>query len=741
MKPRLVSFLKEQLVPVVICFGLAVALGSTSWLQRLENTTLDLVTQFRSNPKVRNLLSLPASSADPRVVTVGIDDSSIEGYGRWPWDRKVHAKFMYGVSFGKPPVVAWDILFVEPSADQSSDEVLQAAAAELKGRVVFGAYATNDDPSQPALEHAHNQPLTRIEGDLSRLPTSDFALRPIPQLQQVGQTAFCDTPPGTDGMRRTVPMLQQVGGQVYPSLSLQTLMVYAGIRPEQVRIVLGDAIYLEGDTFKRRIPINEKGLYFVNYRYAIKGANIVSYERLTENYYANYVKNEPVDGLPVIDDKILIVGQVSTGLSDNGVTPFGAETPLVLVHANVIDNILNEDYAYVCPQLPIFLIGVLLGVCGLVFLSKRSLAAKCTYALSLLVLYFVTAAALWVCKGAVLPFLWPTLGFLGLQIFMIVQQLIREQRSKQHIKGMFGTYVSPDLVNRMIESGQSPQLGGHEETITAYFSDIQAFSAFSEKLPPDRLGELMNEYLTACTDIIQEEGGTLDKYIGDAVVAMFGAPLPLPDHAFRACVAGQRIHLKLAELRAKWKSQGALWPEIVHEMQSRIGLNTGSAIVGNFGSRTRFAYTMLGDNVNLAARMESGAKSWGVYSMCTEATRTACERDGGDRVVFRALGRIVVKGRTSAVPIFEIVGLKENVSDQTRECLRLFEAGLARYYVRDWEGALALFSQSQALEPNQPGITPGVGSNPSRIYTEIVGRYQIAPPPENWEGEYVMTVK
>src|SRR5690606_21525982 len=136
---------------------------------------------------------------------------------------------------------------------------------------------------------------------------------------------------------------------------------------------------------------------------------------------------------------------------------------------------------------------------------------------------------------------------------------------------------------------------------------------------------------------------------------------PLPDHAFRACLASQRVQLKIVELRAKWKAEGDRWPPIVHEMQTRIGLNSGPAIVGNMGSRTRFNYTMMGDNVNLAARMESGAKTWGVYSLCTQATRDACVRDGGDRIVFRALGKVVVKGRSSAVPIFEIVGLKENV--------------------------------------------------------------------------------
>jgi adenylate cyclase len=211
---------------------------------------------------------------------------------------------------------------------------------------------------------------------------------------------------------------------------------------------------------------------------------------------------------------------------------------------------------------------------------------------------------------------------------MMGRRALAEQRAKEQIKGMFGAYVSPELVNRMVNSGVSPELGGHDEEITAYFSDIQSFSTFSEKLKSGPLVELMNEYLTACTDIVQAEGGTLDKYIGDAVVAMFGAPIPMKDHAFRACVATQRVHLKLAELRDHWKSQGEKWPEIVWKMQTRIGLNTGVCMIGNMGSRTRFNYTMMGDDVNLAARMESGSKSWGAYTMCSEATKLACETHG-----------------------------------------------------------------------------------------------------------------
>jgi adenylate cyclase len=164
-------------------------------------------------------------------------------------------------------------------------------------------------------------------------------------------------------------------------------------------------------------------------------------------------------------------------------------------------------------------------------------------------------------------------------------------------------------------------------------------------------------------------------------------------------------------------------------------------MIGNMGSRSRFNYTMMGDNVNLAARMESGAKAWGVYSMCSDATKLACEQHGGDHVVFRPLGRIIVKGRTKAVPIYEIVGLKEDMTPRTRECLALFEQGLAKYYARDWDGALALFAQSRDLEANVPGVTPGVMSNPSLVYLDITADYRREPPPENWDGVYVMKEK
>jgi adenylate cyclase len=412
----------------------------------------------------------------------------------------------------------------------------------------------------------------------------------------------------------------------------------------------------------------------------------------------------------------------------------------VLVHANLLNNVLADDFARRVPDWVIWGAALLVGYAGLGFVAERSVILLGGGTVLGLVGYLALGVWAWVWFSWWFPLAAPLLGFGMLQFIVIGYRIVQEQRQKQEIKGMFGSYLSPVIVAQLVKSRHLPELGGYVEEITAYFSDIQGFSTFSEKLPPDRLVALMNEYLTACTDIIQEEQGTLDKYIGDAVVAMFGAPIALPDHAYRACVTATRVQARIGELRAKWRGEGDVWPEVVKNMRARVGLNTGRCVVGNMGSRTRFSYTMMGDDVNLAARMESGAKQWGAYAMCTEVTRLACEKHGGDRVVFRPLGRIVVKGRSEPTPVHEIVGLKADVTAQTHECLELFRQGLERYYARDWRGAVELFTRSAPLEPLQSGVF-GVTGNPSAVYLTMLDHLQIDPPGEGWNGVYVMKEK
>jgi adenylate cyclase len=508
-----------------------------------------------------------------------------------------------------------------------------------------------------------------------------------------------------------------------------------------VVVKLGDAIEVKAPLAQRRIPIDAAGRYQINFRHRSEDFTMYGYHQAFAALQGRYEGRAEAGPPPQISGRIVLIGQVAEGLTDFGPTPFSPLTALMLVHANMIDNILNEDYTRRVPAGYIWAGGLVLGVVGLALFSERRLRAQATFALGIPLAYLSASTFAWIDGSWVTPWMGPLLGFGLVQIFMIGRRVVLEQRAKEQIKGMFGSYVPPQVVARMVESREMPKLGGVEADITAYFSDIQDFSTFAEILSPERLVELMNDYLTACTDIIHEEGGTLDKYIGDAVVAMFGAPIALPGHAFHACVTTYRVQQKLVELRHKWNSEGDKWPGLVGRMQSRIGLNSGPVVVGNMGSRMRFNYTMMGDNVNVAARMESGAKAWGVYSMCTEATREACEAHTKDGIVFRPLGRIRVKGRSIAVPIFEIIGPRDTLSARTAECVDLFSRGLALHYERDWQGALRLFEKSRPLEPNIPGVTPGVSSNPSLVYLERVAQYLVEPPPRSWDGVYDMKEK
>ena len=742
------KFLREHVLLAAIMFGIAFGLARYGWLDRLENNAIDALTRLRANRTKR----VP----NPQLALIGIGEVSLQGFGRWPWNREFHGDFLKLASAAGARVVSWDIIFAEPTAKAEEDAyfvegVKSARESEAKTVVIFGATfgikAKKQDEVDVGVTSGSDvakastlKPLPKIEGDRTSILSADLMQLPTGELGQSAEIAFVDAPPGRDGIRRLLPLVVRVGSIVYPTLSLKTLMEFWNAKPEQVTVRLGDAVIVETDKVHQRIPINKRGEFLINYRHHLDDCDAAEYWKITRSLSSRYAQGEDVVTRD-LQGKILLIGQVADGLTDIGPSPLAARTPLVLVHANAIGNILEGDYARRMPAAPIWLGAFALGLVGLVAFSKRELRDPVIYALGVPIAYYGAAYYSWERWSLWLPLVGPMLGFVGLQIADLVRRVSIEQRAKKEIKGMFGTYVSPELVNKMLDTGTPPQLGGHDAEITVYFSDIQSFATFSERLPPGPLVELMNEYLTACGDILQEQGGAVDKYVGDMVMAMFGAPVPVPDHAFRACVASQLVQLKLGELRAKWKADGDTWPPIVWNMQTRIGLNTGVCMIGNMGSRTRFNYTMMGDNVNLASRMESGAKSWGVFSMVAEATKLACEQHGGDRVVFRQLGRIVVKGRSSAVPIYEIVGLKEHVTSQTHECLGLFAEALAKHYARDWAGAIALFEQSALLEPNIPRKTPGVISNPSLVYLNITKHYQMQPPLEDWDGIYHMAEK
>ncbi|MEE9466532.1 MAG: adenylate/guanylate cyclase domain-containing protein, partial [Candidatus Neomarinimicrobiota bacterium] len=316
----------------------------------------------------------------------------------------------------------------------------------------------------------------------------------------------------------------------------------------------------------------------------------------------------------------------------------------------------------------------------------------------------------------------------------VIYQFILEQRDKHFLKDTFGTYISPELIEEMYESKQMPELGGESGIRTAYFTDIASFSAFSEVLSASELVELLNEYLTAMTDILLEYDGTLDKYEGDAIVAFFGAPIFFEDHAHRAGVVAIKMQEALAQLRQLWTDQGDKWPRLVSQMRMRIGINTGDLVTGNMGSRTRMNYTMMGDVVNTAARLEASAKQYGIYIQTTMPT---LEMAGPDKFEWRQIDKVRVMGKTEAVEAVEIMALNGELSEDLMRMKEIYRAGMELYRGQEWGEAKAKFQESEALEE----VFPKRPTNPSKIYIERCEHFKTNPPGDDWDGVWILTSK
>jgi len=310
-------------------------------------------------------------------------------------------------------------------------------------------------------------------------------------------------------------------------------------------------------------------------------------------------------------------------------------------------------------------------------------------------------------------------------------------KDKSFLKSAFGNYISPELIDEMYKSGEPPKLGGDSGVRTAFFTDIQGFSTFSEKLSATQLVELLNEYLTHMTDILLEEGGTLDKYEGDAIIAFFGAPMELEDHAQRACRVAHRMQERLAELRLKWQSEGEKWPEIVHAMRMRVGINSGEIVTGNMGSASRMNYTMMGDAVNLAARLEESAKQYGIFTQAAEASVLLA----GDRFLFRELDTVRVVGKSVAIKSFDLLGLKDSAPEFLLELASKFTEAIGLYKAQKFKEALAIFESTKELEYQRFPELKDVKTNPSEVYIERCETYMQTPPPPDWDGVWTLTSK
>ena len=718
---------RSLIFPSLLTFGtlaLSLFLNWTPVGKRLENLTVDW--RFQSRAK-----SDPP--ADPRILGVAIDELSLSRWGRWPWPRVVHAAFLQHLSARPPKVVAFDLMFTEAATKPEDDSLFADQLVNFPGAIT-GASVDKSLSVDTAFSDANignSKAIRQVRGDIYALLGHDTALLPIQSLAESSLTGFVNSDPDLDGIRRELPLIVRCGTQVFPSLVLQMVIANEGVDSESVDVEIGRFVKVKSAERELVIPIDRHGMFPINYRNPDR-FRMAPYQTLFHQLEESAEGAPWPAEFPPLEGQILIVGQTSVGLTDFGPTPLAPISALMMVHLNALNSILRGDYLRTVSLWPVVL--GWLAVAWVSVLLLRYSPVWMVIAVPLVVMggYGWWAFDLFARSSIQVPVFWPIGGFLLLHATSSIQRLILESRDRARIKGMFGTYVAPAVVEQMIASGEEPKLGGSECEITAFFSDIAGFSSFSEQLTPHQLVALMNEYLTEMTDILHDHGGTLDKFIGDAIVGMFGAPIFFSGHAYEACRTAVNMQRRQLELCEAWAKDKHL-PSSVHTMRTRIGLNSGRAIIGNMGSRRRFNYTMMGDTVNLAARTESGAKSDGVYTMVTNETRTLA-RAVKDDLRFRYLDRLIVKGRTQPVEMFELVDFESRLPPAVRQGLERYDKGIQLYLKRNWDAARAEFLEAAKLERS-------LKENPSIVMSRRCLTFKADPPADDWQGEYVMSTK
>ncbi len=712
-----------------ISFLIASLLSNIPTFRSVELDFRDLLFEFRG----------PISVDESPIVLVAMsDDSDYDIPQKYPWPTSVYAKLVENLNKAGAKLIVFDVIFDQPDQYDTKNDSLFAETLKKYGNVLLAG-----DFREESIAFSKTQvPLFPQKILLEN--------NPVP-------VSLVDINPNIDGAIRTYSFGTYYNDSTYYKLGIESLIQFQNLSRDSVSEIQNNRspFFNLGDY---RIPKDAINSFIINF-YGEEG-HFPTYDFskvIDDTSYTTVFEEEagfPVDAFDdpelglgllydnVFKDKIVIVGSTMPVLRDFYKTPLlkseenslGEKEELLRpgyeIHANAIQTILDGNYIIRQRAITVLIVMFLLSV-FIVLLNRKfgplwgittMVIFACGYSF-IVIQAFLTANLFMNLTSVILVLIFSQGGSVGYQYFV-------EQKEKRRIQGMFSSYVSPALVEQMVESGTDPQLGGEEVHITAFFSDIESFSTFSEQMSPEQLVSLINEYLTAMTDILTENGGTLDKYIGDAIVAFFGAPQPFNDHALRACISSQLMQKKLIGLRSKWQKDG--WPDIVANMQNRMGLNTGSMITGNMGSENRFNYTMMGDNVNLAARCESGAKAFGVYTMITEATKTEAEQFGND-CVFRYLDKIVVKGRTQPVKMYEVADLRSEAEQKLFDCIGFYEQGMKKYLNQDWQGAISFFQQSLPLE-----VYP---NNPSKILLQRCKEMQLNPPQKNWNGVYVMKSK
>ena len=462
----------------------------------------------------------------------------------------------------------------------------------------------------------------------------------------------------------------QYKGDFYPSLGIQTARIFLDIQPNELQFWLTKELKIKDFEY----PIDDINRTIVNY--CGPSYTFPSYSFI--DVYEGKVEPE------AFKDKVILLGDNTPSAGDFVSNPFSSMLPGVEKQATIVENLihgkfLRKNQSEVVKGLVILdrhLFMFIIGLCLLlgIILPFVPIIIGAVVSIALLFGYYYYCYHNFVNNGLWINTTYPTTAVILCFSSISVFRYFITEKARRAVKGVFENFMDPKVVQEVLKEPDDIKLGGEEKEITVYFSDIEKFSTISEKLQPAELIELLNEYLSEMTDLILDHGGFLDKYIGDAIVAGFGAPLPQPDHAVRACLATIDNQKRLTELNEKFKAEGRL------QIKARIGLNSGTVLVGNVGSTNRLSYTVIGDEVNLGARLEAANKYYGTYTMISERTYELAK----DHIEARELDLIRVVGKEKPVKVFELIDRKGEIQVAKREVLDLYEEGLREYRKKEW---------------------------------------------------------
>lgn len=566
--------------------------------------------------------------------------------------------------------------------------------------------------------------------------------------QGTKHTGFFNTEQDPDGTIRGKILLLRTGFSYFPSIAMKAFLVATGNnviphlefneatgRKELAKLEVasnenGDRVFDIPTDGKSKLTLNyagpEKMYPYVSFADLVTdGPDLTIEQRIYDPADKSWkVQERKVKKAEFLKDKIFVVGATATGIYDLRVTPFQENFPGAETHLNAIDNMLTRNFFYTPANERVYMPVVLASV-GLVL----SIALTYLGALPglLLTLAFMLGTALYdqyflFNKGMVVSIVWPffLIGFL--YVALTFYRYLTEERGKKELRQTFQKYVSPAIVEEILAHPQNIELGGKKVNLTVFFSDVRGFTTISEKLDPRALSDLLNSYLTPMTDIVFKNRGTLDKYMGDAIMAFFGAPVQYPDHAKQACRCALLSIKKLFELQKEWAAKG------LPNIDLGIGLNTGEVSVGNMGSETVRSYTVMGDAVNLASRLEGINKTYGTRIILSEMTY----KDVKDNFICREVDWVRVKGKALPVKIYELLAEEKVPVASMAEMLKWFQEGYDHYHQKAWARGLECFSKVLEKIPTD---------EVSKLYVQRCQDYLQEPPAPDWDGVFVMKTK